>query len=221
MKSIAILGTGSVGRSIGTKMIQLGHAVRMGSRTADNINAVQWAGSHGEQASAGTFSDATKFGDLIFNCTNGASALEILPQAGEDSLKDKILVDVSNPLDFSRGMPPILIPEFANTTSLGEVIQERFPVLRVVKTLNMVNCDVMVDASIPGGESTMLLCGNDESAKAEVKSILNQFGWTDIIDLGGITGSRGMEMMLPAWLNIWSATGDVHFGFRIVRKPKP
>jgi predicted dinucleotide-binding enzyme len=114
-------------------------------------------------------------------------------------------------------MPPTLVPQFANTNSLGEEIQRALPGTNVVKSLNIVNCDVMVNPKKSGGDPTMFVAGNTPSAKEEVKGILRQFGWSDVIDLGDISGARGMEMILPIWLRTLGATQNMHFGFKIVR----
>ena len=217
MKKIAILGTGMVGNTIGTRLVELGYNVMMGSRSANNENAQAWVNANGEKASAGTFEDATKFGEIIFNCTKGDASLEAIKMAGLENFTGKTLIDIANPLDFSKGMPPSLIPELSNTNSLGEEIQKLIPAANIVKTLNIVNCEVMIDATRSGGEPTMFLCGNNADAKEEVKSILQQFKWSDIIDLGDITTARGTEMLLPIWLRTWFATDNGHFAFKIVR----
>ncbi len=215
MKQIGILGTGVVGQTLGARLIELGYAVKLGSRTADNPKTAEWVTKHGNAASQGTFNDAAAFGEILFNCTKGDASVLILQSCDANNLAGKVLIDVSNPLDFSRGMPPILIPELCNTTSLGETIQATFPDLRVVKTLNIVNCEVMADAQKCGGNATMLLAGNDDDAKQQTREILRQFGWSDILDLGGITHARSTEMMLPVWLSIYLATKNMHFGFKI------
>lgn len=215
MKKIGILGTGMVGNTIGSKLIELGYEVKMGSRTDDNPKAAEWVNKNGENSSQGTFSDATKFGDIIFNCTKGEAVLDILKMAGVENFSGKTLIDVSNPLDFSKGMPPTLF--ISNDNSLGEEIQKLLPDANVVKTLNIVNCEVMVNASKSGGEPTMLVSGNNNQAKADTVEILKQFGWNDVIDLGDITTSRGTESMLPVWLRLWQATGNGNLAFKIVR----
>ena len=217
MKKIGVLGTGMVGQTIGSKLIQLGYQVKMGSRSATNEKAVEWVNTNGANASAGTFEEAAKFGELIFNCTKGDITLEVFKMAGTQNFDGKTIIDIANPLDFSKGMPPSLIPEYSNTNSLGEEIQKLLPNANVVKTLNMVNCEVMVDAKKSGGDPTMFMCGNSAEAKAEVKTILNQFNWNDIIDLGDITTARGTEMLLPIWLRTWMATGNGYFAFKIVQ----
>ena len=134
--NIGILGTGIVGNTIGTKLVQLGNKVMMGSRTADNNKAGLWVTAAGKGALQGTFADAAKFGDILFNCTQGKVSIEALTLAGKENLKGKILIDLSNPLDFSKGMPPSLT--VCNTDSLGEQLQREFPETKVIKTLNTV-----------------------------------------------------------------------------------
>ncbi len=217
MKKAGILGTGMVGNSIGSKLISLGYEVKMGSRDNTNEKAAEWANANGENASHGTFADAATFGEIVFNCTKGEHALDVVKLAGVQNLEGKILVDISNPLDFSKGMPPTLIAELTNTNSLGEAIQQLLPDTHVVKTLNIVNCEVMVDATKCGGDATMFMAGNNAEAKKEVEKILQQFKWTDIIDLGGIQHARSTEMMLPIWLSTYMATQNGYIAFKIVR----
>jgi len=212
---IAILGTGMVGATIGSKLVALGHEVCMGSRTPDNEKAAAFVAQNGSRASRGTFADAAAFGDVIFNCTKGEHSLEALRLAGAENLRGKTLIDIANPLDFSNGMPPSLF--VCNTDSLGEQIQRAFPETHVVKTLNIVNCEVMVDAARSGGDPTMFVSGNDAGAKTQAIDFLKAFGWNDIIDLGDITTARGTEQLLPVWLRTWMATGNGHFAFKIVR----
>jgi hypothetical protein len=172
--------------------------------------------SAGARASQGTFADAAAFGELVFNCTAGTVSLEALSAAGEENLGGKVLVDVSNPLDFSKGRPPTL--SVCNDDSVGEQIQRAFPEARVVKALNTMNAGVMVDpASIPG-EHDVFMCGNDDGAKAQVSELLQSFGWPAerIIDLGDITAARGLEMYLPLWLRLMGAFGP-QFNIKVVR----
>jgi predicted dinucleotide-binding enzyme len=211
---IGILGTGMVGESLGTKFVQLGHQVKMGSRTANNESAVKWSKAAGSNASQGTFGDAVSFGEIIFICLKGAVFLEVAKSVGPAAFSGKLVVDVSNPLDFSRGMPPSL--SICNSNSLGEEVQKAIPSAKVIKTLNIVNCEVMADPA-KGGHPTMLICGNDAEAKTRVAALLKTMGWQDILDLGDITKSRGTEMLLPLWLNLFGLFGSPHFGFKIVK----
>jgi predicted dinucleotide-binding enzyme len=134
----------------------------------------------------GAFGEAAAHGEMVVNATAGAVSLEALEMAGEDNLNDKVLIDISNPLDFSRGMPPTLW--VSNTDSLGERIQRRFPEAKVVKTLHTMKAYLMVDpAQLSGADHTVFVCGDDAEAKAKVTELLRSFGWQDIIDLGDIT----------------------------------
>ncbi|MBK6485012.1 MAG: NAD(P)-binding domain-containing protein [Chitinophagaceae bacterium] len=214
---IAVLGTGNVGDTIGSKLIALGHTVMMGSRTADNEKAKAFVDRHVEKATAGNFADAASYGEIIFNCTAGVGSIEALKLAGEKNLNGKVIIDIANPLDFSKGMPPSLA--ISNTNSLGEEIQKTFPQTKVVKALNTMWCGLMVNPTmINGGDHSTFVSGNDTAAKEKVKEILKSFGWLDknILDLGDITKARGTEMYLPLWLSIYGATNNGAFNFKIV-----
>lgn len=216
---IAVLGTGNVGDTIGSKLIELGHQVMMGSRTADNEKAKAFVARHNGKATAGTFSDAAAFGDIIVNCTAGVGSVQALQMAGEKNLHGKIIVDIANPLDFSNGMPPSLA--VCNTNSLGEEIQKAFPEARVVKALNTMWCGLMVNpAMLNGGDHHTFICGNDAGAKEEVRNMLKSFGWAEsnILDLGDITKARGTEMYLPIWLSIYGATNNAAFNIKIISR---
>ena len=212
---IAVLGTGTVGQTIGTRLVGLGHEVTMGSRQAGNEKAVGWAAATGDGAAEGSFADAAGAAELAFNCTAGTGSLSALEAAGAERLAGKVLVDVANPLDFSKGMPPTL--SVCNEDSLGEQIQRAFTEARVVKALNMVNASVMTEPAALSGEHDTFVAGNDDEAKAQVRGLLESFGWrTIVIDLGDITAARGMEMYLPLWLRLMGATGGPGFNIRVV-----
>jgi predicted dinucleotide-binding enzyme len=195
-----VLGTGIVGRTLAAKLRELGHEVMIGSRTA------------GEDKRP--FAEAAAFGDVVVNATGGGNSLAALEAAGAENLRGKVLVDVSNPLDFSRGMPPTL--SVCNDDSIGEQIQRAFPDVKVVKSLNTVNADVMVEPSVIPGEHSIFVAGDDEEAKAQVVDLLESFGWPreSVVDLGGIDGSRAMEMYLPLWLRLYGAFGTPHVTIR-------
>ena len=207
-----------VGDAIGSKLIETGHTVMMGSRTADNEKATGFVAKHASgKASAGIFADAAAFGEIIFNCTKGMETLNILKSAGEKNLAGKILIDISNPLDFSKGMPPSL--SVCNTNSMAEEIQKAFPGVKVVKTLNTMWCGLMVNpAMLNGGDHNVFMSGNDADAKKQVARILKSFGWSEknIIDLGDIKTARGTEMLLPLWLSIMGTMNSGAFNFKII-----
>ena len=208
---IGVLGTGTVGRAIATKLVGIGHDVRMGSRRSGNEHAVAWVHAAGEQASEGDFADAAGHGELVFNCTAGTASVDALRAAGAANLVGKVLVDVANPLDRSADGMPIL--SVCNTDSLGERIQAAFPDARVVKTLNTMNAAVMTEPSRVPGDHVVFMSGNDDGAKRDVAVLLNSFGWADdrIIDLGPIATARGPEMYLPLWLRLMGALGTTEF----------
>ncbi len=200
---IGVLGTGVVGRTIATKLRELGHDVQIGSRSAGD--------------DAVPFADAAAHGEVVFNCTAGTGSLDALGQAGAKNLSGKVLVDVANSLDFSKGMPPTL--SVCNDDSLGEQIQRAFPDAKVVKALNTVNAGVMVDPAGVPGEHDLFVCGDDDEAKAQVSELITSFGWpaANIHDLGDITGARATEMYLPLWLRLMGAVGSPMFNIRVVR----
>jgi predicted dinucleotide-binding enzyme len=198
---IGVLGTGVVGRTIGTKLWQLGHQVMLGSRDEANPKAIAWAKKcSGPHALNGNFRNAAAFGEIVFNCTLGSASLDALHQAGAENLKNKILIDVSNPFDYSTDPVSLTV---CNTDSLGEQIQRAFPEARVVKTLNTMNFNLMVDPDKVPGRTNVFISGNDLKAKETVTEILRDwFGWKSIIDLGDITTSRGVEMYMILWVSL-------------------
>ena len=212
---VAVLGTGGVGHALASKLVSLGHEVMMGSRQAGNEKAVEWASSAGSGASEGSFADAAAFGELVINATAGVATLEALSSAGADNLSGKLLIDVSNPLDFSAGMPPTL--SVCNDDSLGEQIQRTFPDARVVKTLNTVTADVMVDPALVPPVHNLFLSGNDDAAKEQTSSLLRELGWPQeaIVDLGDISTARGTEMFLALWIRLRLMLGTNHFNVGI------
>jgi 8-hydroxy-5-deazaflavin:NADPH oxidoreductase len=212
-----VLGTGAVGQRLAGKLVELDHEVRMGGRSADNERGRGWASDAGERASYGTFSDAASFGEMVLNCTAGAASLEALRAAGPEHLAGKVLIDVSNPLEFSA--EGALTLTVCNTDSVGEQIQRELPETRVVKALNTMNNAVMVDPSRVPGSHEAPMAGNDDAAKREVAALLQSFGWPSesIIDLGDISAARGMEMWLPLWLRLFQALGTGDFNLHLAR----
>jgi predicted dinucleotide-binding enzyme len=219
---VGILGTGTVGSRLGTKLVGLGYEVRMGSRTPNNEKAAEWMKKAGEGASQGTFADTASFGEILFNCTAGNVSIEALKMAGAQNLKGKTLVDVANTLDFSKGMPPTLT--VLNTDSLGEQIQRAFPEAKVVKTLNTIAASIMVEPKLVPGEHDVFVSGNDLQAKGQVQRILGEFGWRNVIDLGDISTARGTEMWLALWVRLMMEFQSPMFNVHIQRSsgaPEP
>jgi predicted dinucleotide-binding enzyme len=223
---IAVLGTGMVGTALAGRLDQLGHEVVVGTRDPQatlartepdqmgNPPYSAWQADHPNVALA-SFADAAAGADLVVNASSGGVTLEVLGLAGEDNLADKVLIDISNPLDFSAGFPPTLFVK--DTDSLGEQVQRAFPRTRVVKTLNTLTASLMVDPASLGASSTVFVSGDDAAAKATVVELLRSFGHDDVIDLGGIDTARGTEMLLPVWLRLMNALGTSQFNLKVVR----
>jgi predicted dinucleotide-binding enzyme len=224
---LGVLGTGVVGKTITARLAGLEHEVMVGTRNPEatlsrtepdqfgNPPFSDWQQEH-PAVELGTFGEAAAYGEMVVNATSGVVSLEALKIAGEENLNGKILIDISNPLDFSQGMPPTL--SVSNTDSLGEQIQRRFPEAKVVKTLHTMNAYLMVDPTqLAGADHTVFVSGDSAEAKEKVTDLLRRMGWTDIIDLGDITTARGTEMLLPIWLRLFGALQKPVFNFKIVR----
>ena len=228
---IAIIGTGIVGKTIASKLVELNHDVMMGTRNVSDKLASTQTDNYGNppfgewiktnsKVKLGSFAEAAAFGELVVNATNGSNSLTALILAGTKNLAGKVLIDIANPLDFSNGMPPSLLPGLNNTNSLAEEIQRTFPDTMVIKTLNTMWCGLMVNPNLVGnGDHINFISGNNSEAKNKVIKLLNQFGWLDknIIDIGDITGARATESLLPIWLKVMGVTKNGAFNFRLVR----
>jgi 8-hydroxy-5-deazaflavin:NADPH oxidoreductase len=228
---ISIIGTGTVGQTIASKLIELGYDVMLGTRNVQEKLSASEKDSYGNppfsewnklnaRAKLGTFEEAAAHGDLLINATHGGGSIAALKLAGARNLSGKILIDISNPLDFSKGMPPSLLTGLNNTNSLGEEIQKTFPDTKVVKTLNTMWCGLMVNPGMIGnGDHINYIAGNDPDARAEVKKLLKKFGWKDenLLDIGDITGARATESLLPIWLRVMGVIHSGAFNFRLVR----
>ena len=224
---IGILGTGVVSQTIAEKLVQLGHGVMIGTRDKqvtlaktgkDNFGRPpfsEWL-KNNSKVQFGTYTEAASFGELLVNATNGFGTMPALEAAGKRNLVNKVMIDISNPLDFSKGMPPTLF--ISNTDSLGEQIQRAYPELKVVKALNTMNAYIMVNPSLLPDDHNVFLNGNDVNAKNEVKMLLISFGWKEknIIDMGDISTARGTEQILPIWVRLWGTLQTPMFNFKIV-----
>jgi predicted dinucleotide-binding enzyme len=222
---IGVLGTGEVGRTISKKLTGIGHDVMLGTRDVNRTRAKvdsdgypfkDWLDAN-TAIHLGTFAQSAQWGEVVINATSGEKSILALESAGEANLNGKILIDISNPLDFSKGMPPSLF--VSNTDSLAEQIQARFPLVKVVKSLNTLTATLMVNPSaLADGDHHLFVSGDDADAKNAVVDYLKTwFGWKHIIDLGDITTARGTEMMLPIWIRLWGALGSPMFNFKIVQ----
>lgn len=222
---IGIIGSGGVAQTLGQRILEQGHPLWLGTRNPQDLSSEkkfalplgQWLEQGGKGAQVVDFAEAARQGDLLINATEGNHALNALQLAEADQLDNKVLIDLSNELDFSQGMPPI--PQANGRSSLGEKIQAAYPNLKVVKVLNTLNANLMLNPqSLNQGDHTLLMSGNDSEAKALVSDFLKSFGWQDILDLGDITTARGTEMYLSLWLSLWQAIGTPHFQLKVVRE---
>ena len=211
---VAVLGTGSVGRAVAPRLAELGHVVRLGTRDPAATRARDgWTELPGVPLV--TFAEAAADADLVVHAGNGVAALDLLGQAGD--LAGTVLLDISNPLDFSAGFPPALTVK--DTDSLGEQLQRAFPEARVVKSLNTLTAELMVHPDRLPEPTTVFVSGDDADAKRLVTGLLTELGHRDVIDLGGIETARGTEMWLPLWLRLMGALGTAEFNLKVVRKP--
>ncbi len=226
---IGIFGTGMVGQILAAALVAKGYSVMIGTRDVAKSLATTkssgmglpafgvWHKDH-HDVLVGTFSEAAAFGEVLLNATGGNVSLEVLHSVDAAYLDGKVLMDLANDLEYTPGASPrVRIADTAGS-SVGEQIQAAFPKVKVVKTLNTLSAFVMVDPkSVAGGDSTVFVNGNDAEAKNVVKGILEGLGWTDIMDLGDITSSRAVELLLPVWLKAWAVIGNTPFNFKIVR----
>ena len=223
---ITILGSGVVGQALAARFSAIGHEVFMGTRDPEitrartdpnpqsGISFAAWHARHPEVRLC-PFSEIPEDSEVLLNATSGGASVAVLEEVGEGPLEGKVLIDLANPLDFSQGMPPQLT--FCNTDSLGERIQQRFPGTRVVKALNTLNYQIMVDPRLVPGAHQVFICGDDSSAKATTTALLGELGWPEdrILDLGGIRSSRGTEMLMPFWFSLVGTLGTPLINYRI------
>lgn len=218
--NIGILGTGAVGQSIATALVNKGHNVMMGSRSVQNEKLQTWLQQQNEKAQGGSFAEAAAFGEIVFLCLNGAQTLTVVQALDADSLLGKVVIDVTNPLDFSAGMPPRILSQFNNGQSLGEAVQQALPQAHVVKALNTVNAEVMVNPNqVANGDHHLPMCGNDAGAKQKAKDLFTQsFGWKkeNLLDLGGIGAARTTEAYVPLWVGFYQHLQTHLFNIKLV-----
>jgi len=212
---VGILGTGDVGKALGRAFITLGHEVMMGARDAKNEKALAWAKQTGAKASVGTFADAASFGEIVVLATLGVANESAIKMAGPEHLHGKVVVDTTNPLDFSGGMPPRLA--VSGNDSAGERVQRLLPDAFVVKAFNTVGNASMFRPDFAGGPPDMFICGNNDEAKRKVVGILSDFGWGHI-DIGGIESARYLEAMCLVWVLAAITTNNWNMAFKLLRK---
>jgi predicted dinucleotide-binding enzyme len=210
---MGVLGSGMVAQAISARLAELGHDVVIGTHDADKLRGWQ---SSNQRVLIGSFAETAAHGEMVFNATDGAASLNALSMAGEENLTDKILVDVSNPLDFSDGFPPSLT--VFGKDSLAEQIQRAFPMTRVVKTLNTVTARVMTHPlEVADGDHHVFISGNDVDAKEQVTNLLRSFGWINIFDLGDLSTARGTEAYLLLWVRLYGTMNTSMINIKIIK----
>lgn len=212
---VGILGSGDVGRALGRGLAAAGHSVKIGTRTPDSEPLEKWKGEVGKNGSVGSFAQAAEHGELVVLAVRGDAIDAVLDLAGAKTIGRKVVIDTTNPLDFSKGMPPGLF--VGRDDSLGERVQHKLPQARVVKCFNIVPNSMMTAPKVAGGVAEMMICGNDAAAKKEVEALLQGLGWPAAIDIGPIEGSRWLEALVPLWVRVGAAIGTFNFAFRTVR----
>lgn len=210
---MGVLGSGMVAQAMSARLAELGYEVMIGTRDAEKLKGWQ---SSNQRVMIGSFAETAAHGEMVFNATNGAASLQALTMAGTENLSGKILVDVSNPLDFSNGFPPSLT--VFGTDSLAEQIQRAFPLTKVVKTLNTVTARVMVyPLEVANGDHHVFISANDVEAKSQVMDLLRSFGWENIFDLGDLSTARGTEAYLLLWVRLFGAMNTGMINIKIMK----
>ena len=210
--NVGILGSGDVGKALARGFAGTGHKVMIGSRSPQKLAdfVKDTAG-----VSSGTFEETAKFGDVLALATLGVATEEAIRLAGPKNFEGKVVIDATNPLDFSGGMPPKLF--VGHTDSLGERVQRWLPGARVVKAFNTAGNAFFVKPDFPGGPPDMFIAGNDAGAKKIVSQICEHWGW-GVIDLGGIESSRYLEAMCMVWVLHGAISGTWTHAFKMLHK---
>jgi predicted dinucleotide-binding enzyme len=211
---VAVLGSGVVGRRLAAGFKSRGHDVMIGTRDPDKADLREWLNGDGAGVRTGSFGEAATHGELLVLAVLGDAALAAINEAGAENFAGKVVIDAMNPLDFSGGFPPKL--SISGADSLGERVQAALTDARVVKAFNTIGNEYFVDPRFSEGAPTMLIAGNDGDAKATVSAVLSDFGWSDVIDIGGIEGSRELEAICIAWVKIGGARGSFDHGFKLL-----
>jgi predicted dinucleotide-binding enzyme len=211
---IGIIGSGTVGQQLGNGLLKLGHQVRISTR--DETKLVEWKNSAGENAASGSFQDAAIFGEVIVIATSWNGTINAINLAGIDNFSNKIVIDVTNPLDFSQGVPPRFSATLGN--SGGEQIQKMLPDAQVVKAFNIISAYIMIDAPREEGVPDLFIAGNDNDAKTFVNDIAMKWGWGSVIDLGDISQSFFLETLAHLWIIYGFKNNNWTHAFKLLKK---
>jgi len=184
----------------------------LGTGSPGSDKLLEWVQSTGKNASTGSFAEAAAYGDILVFATLGSAVERVIELAGKENFYGKVLIDVTNPLDFSGKSVGLFV---GINDSLGERIQRWLPKAKVVKCFNTVGNSQMVNPRHKDGE--MLICGDDAAAKEQVAKIVKEFGWKGVIDVGGIEGARWLEAMVPLWVRVGAKINSWDHIFAVLR----
>ncbi|MCB1025572.1 MAG: NAD(P)-binding domain-containing protein [Acidobacteria bacterium] len=210
---LGFIGAGNVAKKLAEAFLEKGYEIRLGSRSPEKLNV--WVKAAGKKASAGTLSETAVFGDVLFFCVGGEVINEAIAAAGPQNFAGKTLIDVTNPMDFSKGIPPRFTVEFGN--SLGEQIQRMLPDANVVKAFSSIGLEVMTNPYYGDQTATMLIAGNDKNAKNEAAKLAQEFGW-DIEDIGEIDQSFLLEAFANLWVNYGLKHNTRSHAFKLLKR---
>lgn len=210
---IGIIGSGSVAQVLGGGFLSKGHEVMLGTRDASKLAA--WLMDAGEHASVGTFEDAAKFGDIVLLSVPGTALASVIELAGKENLRGKTVIDITNPMDFSQGVPPRFTATVGN--SLGEQVQRQLPEANVVKAFNSIGVAVMTDPDFNGEKATHFIAGDSDEAKAEATKLISEFGW-EVEDVGGIDQAFFLEALASLWVNHAFKSNNWNQAFKLLSR---
>ena len=213
-RRVGVLGSGEVGRRLAGGFRSRGHDVMIGSRNPDKPELREWRSGDGAGIKAGTFVQTAAHGELLVLAVLGNAAEDAIADAGRENFGGKVVIDAMNPLDFSGGFPPKL--SIADDDSLGERVQRALPDAKVVKAFNTIGSPYSVDPTFSEGQPTMLIAGDEADAKGTVGDVLADFGWSDVVDIGGIEGSRELEAICIAWVKVGGSRSAWDHGFKLL-----
>jgi 8-hydroxy-5-deazaflavin:NADPH oxidoreductase len=215
MVNVGILGSGEVGQALGRGFLTLEHRVMLGSREAENPKGIAWAKQSGARATHGSFAQAAKFGEVVVLATLGLATDNAIRLAGPETFRGKLVLDATNPLDFSKGMPPVIAGSAGD--SAAEKHQRLLPDAHVVKAFNTVGHALFFRPQLPGGPPSMFICGDDAAAKKQAAQICKDFGW-DVVDVGGIGAAHYLEAMCGTWVLAGLNSNNWNQAFKLLRK---
>ncbi len=211
---IGIIGSGVVGQQLGLGFIRLGHEVKIGTRDVSKL--AEWLRQAGGNASVGSFKEAAEYGEIIVLATSWAGTENAINLAGKENFSNKILIDVTNPLNFSQGPPPKLAASYGNSGT--EQIQSWLPAARIVKAFNTISAYIMIDPKREEGEPDLFIAGSDEGAKKSVTEFARKFGWKSVIDMGDLSQAYWLETFAMMWIYYGFRFNNWTHAFKLLKK---